>query len=146
MTDDPGRDAGRGPMVRRGVAAAVLAESIVVVVYGFVLAIDTLVAKPVSMTASASLALLVVLLGVGVGVVGVAVWQGRRWSRAPALVWQFLQLAATLPALGSDREVATGYQALTGVLVAVAVLVVVGLFVPGVIDEDVDHGTGPREG
>lgn len=141
MTRHPASGAPKPAVRRHGVAAVVLAESIVVIVYGFVLAIDTLVADPASLAGSASLALLVVLLGVGVGVVGVGVWRGQRWSRAPGVVWQFLQLAATLPALGSARDVGAPYLVVAAALVVASATVLIGLFLPGVID-DPDEATG----
>ncbi len=135
MTHVPSGSSAGNRVVRRVVAATVLAESIVVVGYGFVLGIDTLVGSPVSRAGSAFLALLVVLLGAGVAAVGVGVWRGQRWSRAPALVWQVLQTAVAAPALESRPQVGVP-------LFVASVLVVVGLFVPGVLEDPAD-GSSP---
>jgi hypothetical protein len=132
MTGVPNMDAPRTVRARRVVAMLVLAESIVVIGSGFVLALGILVARPTSRVGAGFLALLLLLLGCGVGAVGVAVWQGRRWARAPALVWQVLQLAVAAPALGARPLFVV---ALIGVpLVVLAVAVIVGVFVPGVIE------------
>jgi hypothetical protein len=118
----------RTPRVRRAVAGLVCTEAIVVIGYGFVLGIEILVAKATSRAGAAFLALVVVVLGVAVGAVGVGVRRGQRWSRAPALVWQVLQLAVAVPAVPS--------RPLIGVpLVLLAGAVVVGLYLPGVIEE-----------
>jgi hypothetical protein len=115
------------------VAVVVVAEAIVLIGSGSVLAIDILVANPTSRSSAAFLALVVVLLGAGVAAVGVGLWRAQRWSRAPALVWQVLQLAVAVPALGSPRP-------WIGIpLVVMAAVVVAGVFVPGVIDADGSH-------
>lgn len=134
MTRDP-VDAGTQPnRARQVVATIVCAESIVVIVYGSVLGIGTLVSRPSSLLGSVVLSFLVVLLGVGVASVGVGIWRGQRWSRSPALVWQGLQAAVGVPALP--------VRPLIGVpLVLAAVLVAGGLFVPGVVE-----GPGERAG
>lgn len=117
--------------IRRGVAVIVLAESIVVIGYGFVLGIGTLVGHPTSRDGSAFLALLVVVLGAGLVAVARGVLRAQRWSRAPALVWQLLQAAVAGPSLQAR-------PALGVPLLVVAALGAVGLFVPGVVD-----GGGP---
>jgi peptidoglycan/LPS O-acetylase OafA/YrhL len=137
MTHEPITGARRASRVRRAVAAVVVSEAIVVIGYGFVLAIDTLVSNPTTRSGAAFMALIVVLLGAGVAGVGVAVWRAQRWSRAPALVWQVLQLAVAVPALGSPRPW------IGAPLVVMAVAVIAGIFVPGVLD-DPDEDGGPR--
>lgn len=120
--------------VRPAVAAIIGAESIVMVVYGFVLGIDTLVAKPTSLAGAAFLAVLVVLLGAGLGAVALGVWRGQRWSRSPALVWQALQASLALPAVGLPPQVKIP-------LLVAAVVAAVGVFLPGVVDEPQDGRT-----
>lgn len=135
MTLEPTSEEHGTHRVRQAVAAIIGAESIVMVVYGFVLAIDTLVAKRTTTLATAAfLAVLVVLLGAGVGAVAVGVWRGQRWSRSPALVWQLLQASLALPAVGLSLQVKAP-------LLVSAVLVGVGLFLPGVVDEPQDGRT-----
>ena len=135
MTLEPTGDADGTHRVRQAVAGIIGAESIVMVVYGFVLGIDTLVAKPTtSLAAAAFLAVLVVLLGAGVGAVALGVWRGQRWARSPGLVWQALQASLALPAVGLTLQVKAP-------LLVAAVIVAVGLFLPGVVDEPEDGRT-----
>jgi hypothetical protein len=94
------------------VAAAICAEAIVVIGYGFVLAIEILVAKATSRTGAAFLAVLVVVIGAG----------------APGLVWQVLQLAVATPAIGARPGLGIP-------LAAVAALTGAGLLVPGVVED-----------
>lgn len=134
MTREP-TDGGHGThRVRQAVATIVCAESIVVIVYGFVLGIETLVDRPATFVGSAFLALLVVLLGAGVASVSVGLWRGQRWSRSPALVWQLLQASVAVPALGPRPQIGVP-------LLVAAVLVVVGAFTPGVVEEHPGGGT-----
>ncbi len=50
--------------------------------------------------ASVANTLLLVLTGLGVGLCGWGVIHGRRWSRAPVLTWQLIQLLIAAPAVG----------------------------------------------
>jgi len=134
MTRERTGDGHETHRVRQIVAAIVCAESIVVIVYGFVLGIETLVDRPASFVGSAFLALLVVLLGAGVASVSLGLWRGQRWSRSPALVWQALQASVAVPALGPRPQIGVP-------LLVAAVLVVVGAFTPGVVEESPDGRT-----
>lgn len=135
MSNEPSSSPRRTRRVRRLVAAIVLAESIVVIGAGFVLGISTLVGDPTSVTGSLAEAVFALVLGVAVAAVGRGVWLGQRWSRAPGLVWQVLQVAVGAPALQNRPLV--GYP-----LVVVAVLAAVGLLTPGVV-EDPPDGRSP---
>jgi hypothetical protein len=128
MTAEPDAGSARTPRARRLVAAGIGAEAIVVIGYALVLAIAILVAKATSAPGAAFLAVLVAGIGVGVAALALGVWRGRRWARAPGLVWQVLQLAVAVPAVRSRPVVGIPLAALAG-------LVLVGLFVPGVVDD-----------
>jgi hypothetical protein len=128
MTHESSDATPRWAVVRRVVAAAMCSEAIVVIGAGFVLAIGTLLANASSRAGAAFMALLVLLAGGGLVVVALGLWRGRRAARAPALVWQVLQLAVAVPALGS--------RPLIGVpLIGLAVVVTAGLLIPGIVGD-----------
>lgn len=114
------------------VVAAVGLEALVLVGVGVVY----LVALVRSGTADPLFAALTLVLAVGLGVGLLAcargLLQGRRWARAPVITWQLLQsFALVRPALGEG--LATPLVAGAVVLLAAAVVAVVGLFLPPVM-------------
>jgi hypothetical protein len=80
-----------------GLALVVLAVSVVVVdLRGQ--AADRIGALVLGLTALA--------LGAGLFAAAVGVARAQRWARSPAVVWQLIQLAVAVPALGSAPAVA----------------------------------------
>jgi len=91
--------------------------------------------------------LVVFALGIAVLLAASArgLWRGRRWARSPVMTWQVLLIVLGVGWVGADPAPWTW-----GVL-AVALVVAVGLFVPAVVaattgHADQDPGTGDAPG
>jgi hypothetical protein len=107
-------------------AALVAAQGLGLLGLAAFYAVELLVADPTSAVAAVIAALLTLTGAVGLLLVARALWRGRRWARAPALVTQLLVLPVAFGLVQGDRA----YVGVPLIVWALAVLVL--LFTPAV--------------
>jgi hypothetical protein len=136
-SQDPTLRADGARAVRRAACAVLLLEAAVLGGCGIYLGIETVVAGPADRLGSAFLVLVVFALAAGLTAVARGLSAGRRWSRAPALVWQAIQALVGLQfAQGAVRGGAERWQ--WGValpLLLTAAVAGIGVLRPGVVSE-----------
>jgi hypothetical protein len=115
-------------------AAAIEAlEGIAVLAVGLYVGIEAIAGSPNDLASAVVLALMAVGAGIGIIAVGRALWQARRWGRAPALLTQIFAAIAAISMIQSKR------QAIGGILIALAVAGAATLLSPPssrALDED----------
>lgn len=82
-------------------ALAVALEALVVGGYGVFLGVESVVAPATDRLAAVVMAVFCLGLAAGLLVLARGVGLGRRWARAPVLVWQVLQASVAVPALST---------------------------------------------
>lgn len=133
-----------GPAKRPGwlvvVIALVFAEAALLIAAAVVLILDLFGQPSSEMGSGIALTVLVVVLGGGLAMAGRALIHGMHWPRAAVVMWQLLTVAVAIPtAVGGHPFIGIG-------LLTPAVVICVGLFMPGVIDatskkpSDLDSG------
>lgn len=91
---------------------------------GIYVGIETIVGSPNDLASAVALALMALAAGAGIIAAGRALWQARRWGRAPALLTQIFALIAAISMIQSRRQV------LGGVLIVLAVVAAAALLSP----------------
>jgi len=89
-------------------ALAVALEALVVGGYGVYLGVESIVAPATERPAAVVMCVFCLVLAAGLLVLARAAGLGRRWTRAPVLVWQVLQASIAVPALGTRWPVGAG--------------------------------------
>ncbi|WGW10837.1 hypothetical protein LWF01_12010 [Saxibacter everestensis] len=132
MSTEPPVDRQQSPTPARRPFLLVIIVAIVALEAGAMLGaagwlMYSLVTAPTTSVSSAiALFVLVLVLGVGLLFVARALWQGLRWPRAAAIVWQLLVASVAIPTM-------TGGQPGLGIALLIpGIVVVAGLFVPSV--------------
>ena len=97
--------------------ALVVAEAVVLVGLALFLVVELFVAEAAEPGGAVGLAALTLVGGLGLLLCARGIHAGRRWSRAPTLTWQLLQLSVAVPLAGSERW----YLGIPAVLAALAV-------------------------
>lgn len=113
-------------MVRWVVAAGVAVEACVLAAGAVYLVVGVLTAPADDVGAAVALVLMAVCAAAFLGAAARGVAQGAAWVRGPVVAWQLLQAGSVLTALRATPVVAVPALVL-------AVVVTVGLFVPGVV-------------
>lgn len=110
------------------VIVLVFAEAATLVATAIVLLVDLFLGRVVTISSSIALTVLVLGLGAGLALAGRALVRGMHWPRAAVVMWQLLTLTVAIPTMLGGRP-------LVGTILLIpAVLICIGLFMPGVID------------
>jgi hypothetical protein len=117
------------PLAARVVAGGVALEGLLLAGYAGFVVVESVRDEAQDRIGALVLAAVASALAAGLGAVARGVLGGRRWARAPALVWQLLQILVALSGTVEPRALAVG-------LIVLAVLVALGLFRDDVIPRD----------
>ncbi|GAB3558972.1 hypothetical protein [Spelaeicoccus albus] len=131
MTVPDSSDGDPAPARRPGalvvVIVLVFAEAAMLVAAAAVLIVDVLTGPPAELGSGIALTVLVLVLAGGLALAGRALLLGLHWPRAAVVMWQLLTLTVAIPT-ALDGRPAVGVA-----LMIPAVVICVGLFMPGVI-------------
>ena len=134
-SQDPTLRADGARAVRRAACAVLLLEAAVLGGCGIYLGIETAVAGPADRLGSAFLVLVVFALAAGLTAVARGLSAGRRWSRAPALVWQAIQALVGLQFAQGAVRAERWQWAVALPLLLTAAVAGFGVLRPGVVSE-----------
>jgi hypothetical protein len=112
------------PITLSAAAAVEALEGVAVLAVGLYVGIEAIVGSPNDLASAVVLAVMAVAAGVGIAAVGRALWQARRWGRAPALLTQIFAVIAAISMIQSRRQI------LGGVIIVVAVAGAAALLSP----------------
>lgn len=128
------------PVALLVVIVLVFAEAAMMLAAAAVLVIDVFGQPASALGSGIALTVLVLVLGGGLALAGRALIQGLHWPRAAVVMWQLLTLAVAIPTLLDGRPG-------VGIALAVpAVVICVGLFMPGVIAATSKKASDVRSG
>jgi hypothetical protein len=102
------------PVTLIAAAAVEALEGLAVLAVGLYVGVEAVVGSPNDLVSAIVLAIMAIGTGAGIIAVGRALWQRRRWGRAPAVLTQIFVLIAAISMIQSGRQV------VGGVLVALA--------------------------